>query len=186
MREMFSHTHSGLFPQGKGSCGKDIGIRMKKESIQTYSYRISQASPTELVVIMYDMIAEYLADAVTALHLPDIDEFRQNIKLAKRVIDELVSGLDMQYEISGQLFQVYGVMSRFLIRASAGRDETLVQSVIRMIQMLRKSFAELSKEDKSGPVMRNTQQVYAGLTYSNAGGSNEFSNDPISNRGYTV
>ena len=35
---------------------------MKKESIKAYSYRVSQASKTELIVIMYDMAIEYLND----------------------------------------------------------------------------------------------------------------------------
>lgn len=159
---------------------------MKKESIKTYSYRISQASRTELVVIMYDVAAEYLQDALDAYEGKDIAGFRQNIKLAKRVIDALTSGLDMQYGISGELFAVYQHMSRFLLRAGAVEDAGLIRAVIKMLACLRASFFEISKQDLSGAVMKNTQQVYAGLTYSNAGSSNEFSNDPVQNRGFIV
>ena len=55
-----------------------------------------------------------------------------------------------------------------------------------MLNKLRESFYKLSKDDDSGPVLKNVQQVYAGLTYSSAGGSNEIYNDPVNNRGYSV
>ena len=37
---------------------------MDREAIKTYSYRISQATRSELVVIVYDIIRDYLKDAV--------------------------------------------------------------------------------------------------------------------------
>lgn len=152
---------------------------MKSESIKAYSYRVSQANKTELIVIMYDMAIEYLEDSLK-------EEYTKNIKLGKRVIDELSRALDMQYEISGELFKLYMTMSKYLIKAMSVRDDSLVETVIRMLRKLRESFYKLSKEDESESVMQNTQQVYAGLTYSNQGNSNEFSNDPVSNRGFRV
>ena len=163
---------------------------MKKESIKAYSYRVSQASKTELIVIMYDMAMEYLNDCFIyeedKKHICEDDDFTVNIKMAKRVIDSLISALDMQYEVSSQLFKSYSVMSSYLIKASSSKDGAFIESVIKMLEMLRKSFYEISSQDKSGPVMKNTQQIYAGLTYSNAGSSNEFSNDPVNNRGFIV
>lgn len=80
---------------------------MNKEAIKTFSYRISQASKTELVVIMYDMAQEYLKDAIQALNDDDKIGFCNNIRQVKRVIDELSSGLDMQYEICQMSFLYY-------------------------------------------------------------------------------
>lgn len=158
---------------------------MTKDSIKTYSYRISQASKTELVVIMYDMAMEYVKEAI-AVYQTDIEEYNSNLKQAKRVIDELTRSLNMQYEISEQLLKVYVCIMRFLVKAGAGRDVTVLDTVLRMLKMLRKSFYEVSTQDDSGPVMRNAQQIYAGLTYSNMGMSTEISSDPVNNRGYKV
>ena len=73
---------------------------MKKESIKAYSYRVSQASKTELIVIMYDMAIEYLNDCFIyeedKKRICEDDDFTVNIKMAKRVIDSLISALDMQ------------------------------------------------------------------------------------------
>lgn len=159
---------------------------MNKEAIKTFSYRISQASKTELVVIMYDMAQEYLKDAIQALNDDDKIGFCNNIRQVKRVIDELSSGLDMQYEIANELFVLYMQADKTLIRCLARMDNEGLDKVGDMLIKLRESFYKLSKEDDSGPVLKNVQQVYAGLTYSSAGGSNEIYNDPVNNRGYSV
>lgn len=159
---------------------------MNKEAIKTFSYRISQASKTELVVIMYDMAQEYLKDAIQALNDDDRIGFCNNIRQVKRVIDELSSGLDMQYEIAHELFVLYMQANKILIRCLARMDNEGLDKVVNMLNKLRESFYKLSKDDDSGPVLKNTQQVYAGLTYSSAGGSNEIYNDPVNNRGYSV
>lgn len=158
---------------------------MKSESIKSYSYRISQASPTELVVILYDMAIEYLNDAKMVADSDEV-EYKHHLKCAKRVVDRLSVTLDMQYDISKELLNLYIIMSRYIIKASSTMEVKLIDTVINMLTKLRGSFYELSKQDASGPMMKNTQQVYAGLTYSNAGDSNEYSNDPVSNRGYMV
>lgn len=159
---------------------------MNKEAIKTFSYRISQASKTELVVIMYDMAQEYLKDAIQALNDDDKIGFCNNIRQVKRVIDELSSGLDMQYEIANELFVLYMQADKILIRCLARMDNEGLDKVVNMLNKLRESFYKLSKDDDSGPVLKNAQQVYAGLTYSSAGGSNEIYNDPVNNRGYSV
>ena len=162
---------------------------MKKDDIQTFSYRISQANRTDLVVITLDMAIQYIKDAKED---QDINSYRQNLRNAKRVIDLLVSSLDMSYDISSQLFDVYMVVERYIISASSRRPEPegstagymrLLESCERMLTMLRKSFYEVSKMDDSTPLMQNTQQVYAGLTYSNGGGASEML-DAGANRGY--
>lgn len=159
---------------------------MNKEAIKTFSYRISQASKTELVVIMYDMAQEYLNDAIQSLNDDDKIGFCNNIRQVKRVIDELSSGLDMQYEIANELFVLYMQADKILIRCLARLDNEGLDKVGNMLNKLRESFYKLSKDDDSGPVLKNVQQVYAGLTYSSAGGSNEIYNDPVNNRGYSV
>ena len=159
---------------------------MNKEAIKTFSYRISQASKTELIVIMYDMAQEYLKDAIQALNDDDKIGFCNNIRQVKRVIDELSSGLDMQYEIANELFVLYMQADKILIRCLARLDNEGLDKVGNMLNKLRESFYKLSKDDDSGPVLKNVQQVYAGLTYSSAGGSNEIYNDPVNNRGYSV
>jgi len=157
---------------------------MTKEEINGYSYRVTQASRTGLVVIMYDVALNYLSDAMDYYNDFKIENFRDELKKAQRVINQLSSVLDMNYEISLELMRLYRYINNVLVRSSIRKEVEELRVVISMLQKLRGTFEKVSEQDKSGPMMMNTQQVYAGLTYSN-GGLNEY-HDQTTKRGFTV
>lgn len=167
---------------------------MTKEAIQTFSYRISQASRSELVVILYDMACGYLDDAKQILELNDeirgedsaVIDYIDALRKCGRVIDLLIKGLDFQYEISNNLFHIYLYIKQELVKCTAHRKSEQLQHIKGLLCQLRASFYEVSKTDKSGPLMKNTQQVFSGLTYSAFGSSNEIAGNVNSNRGFTV
>ena len=156
---------------------------MDREAIKTYSYRISQATRSELVVIVYDIIRDYLKDAVST---SDNAVFKEKLHMAMRGIDQLITGLDMQYELSGNLYVLYNYMKRTLIGAQVSYDKNVVNSIYDMIGQLRQSFYEVSRHHNSAPLMKNTEKVYSGLTYSKYGAGNETASDTLINRGYMV
>jgi len=157
---------------------------MTKEEINGYSYRVTQASRTGLVVIMYDVALNYLSDAMNYYNDFKVENFRDELKKAQRVINQLSSVLDMNYEISLELMRLYRYINNVLVRSSIRKEVEELRVVISMLQKLRGTFEKVSDQDKSGPMMMNTQQVYAGLTYSN-GGLNEY-HDQTTKRGFTV
>ena len=77
---------------------------MTKELIKTFQYRITQATASQLVVILYDLADRYLEDACES---DEEVQIRDNIYMSGKVIDQLISGLDMQYEVSANLFLIY-------------------------------------------------------------------------------
>ena len=156
---------------------------MDREAIKTYSYRISQATRSELVVIVYDIIRDYLKDAVST---SDNAVFKEKLHMAMRGIDQLITGLDMQYELSGNLYVLYNYMKRTLIGAQVSYDKNVVNSIYDMLGQLRQSFYEVCRQDNSAPLMKNTEKVYSGLTYSKYGAGNETASDTLINRGYMV
>ena len=155
---------------------------MDNDAIKTYSYRISQATRSQLVVITYDIIIDYLNDAINK---KDNSEYKESLHMAMRGIDQLIIGLDMDYEVSVQLYQLYNYMKRLLISAQVSIDCDRINEVISMLQRLRAAFFEVSRQDTSEAVMKNTQKVYSGLTYSRFG-ANETAQDTLVNRGYKV
>lgn len=157
---------------------------MTSQEIRDYSLRISQSSRTGLVVIMYEMAVKYIDDGVAALKSDGVSEFRVNIKRAKSVLNELVSSLDMKYEISYELRNLYVFMIKVLVRADIRKETEELMSIREMLVELRRAFIEVNKSDNSGMMMQNTQQVYAGLTYSRTSLNENMYSDV--NRGYKV
>ena len=103
---------------------------MNNDMIRTYSYRISQATRSQLVVITYDIITDYLNEA---LNDDASSGYKEKLHMAMRGIDQLITGLEMEYEISVQLYQLYNYMKRTLISAQVSGERDSVSRVITML-----------------------------------------------------
>ena len=159
---------------------------MTKSELRAYAMRVSQASRTELIVIMYEVAIKYIDDAVAALNNDDKEGYRQNLKKSKAFVNELASVLDMKYEVSLNLLSLYTFMNKAMVRADITLKTDELIRVRGMLDKLRISFVHVSAADDSAPMMKNVQQVYAGLTYSK-NSLNESYGDPADmQRGYKV
>lgn len=142
---------------------------MKKEDKQQFTFRITQANPTQLVVILYEMLLCYLEDALQALAQDtaagDQDEFREAVRKARGCLNELMGSLHMEYEPAPALMQLYLFCLRRLALGEQRRDGRMLGEVKRVIEPLCHAYERLAEQNGAGPVMHNSQTVYAGLTY---------------------
>ena len=76
---------------------------MTREMKQIFTRRITQANRTQLVVILYDMVLEYLKEAIAAQEIDCIQEYKKDMQCARNCISELRNSLDFNYEISRNL-----------------------------------------------------------------------------------
>ena len=91
---------------------------MNKETKQEFTLRITRANKTQLVVILYDMVLEYLKDSLECFERQDYKEFKWNIDRAKDCIDELLNSLHLEYELAGILRGLYFFYKRELSTAA--------------------------------------------------------------------
>ncbi len=138
---------------------------MDKEKLQEFTFRVTQASRSELIVIMYDIILTDTQVARECLAAGRREEFEKEIKHALRFMNELMGALNYQYALSYELLSLYSFANKALIRAWMQKKAEPLDTVDSIISGLREAFCEVSAQDQSGPVMQNTEQVYAGLTY---------------------
>lgn len=157
---------------------------MTKERIQEYTLKITQSSKTELIVILYDLAIEYMDDSMKAFEDNNHDLFRENCKNALNVVKDLVGALDFQYELALPLFRIYEFVEKEISLAVIRNNTKGLVDSKRLLSSLKKSFESLSKQDASGPIMGNTQSVYAGLTYGRGVLNESIASD--SNRGFKV
>lgn len=158
---------------------------MKKEKIQEFTLRISRANKTELIIILYDMTLTYLHDSLRELNHGNKKEFKWNIDRAKECIDELLNSLRMEYELAATLKALYYFYKRELATASVQQNKEKIVSVIKMLEELKGSYEKISPQDTSDPIMENTQEVYAGLTYGKSSLNVDLSHQSI-DRGFRI
>ncbi|MBQ7864055.1 MAG: flagellar protein FliS [Lachnospiraceae bacterium] len=159
---------------------------MTQEQIQTYTLRVSQASPCELVVIMYDIILDDVKNARTAKNAGNEKQYQEDLSHAVKFVNELMGALDFSQTISFRLMSLYIYVNKMLVKARvSGRWDSL-NDVELVIEKLRAGFDGIKDQDTSGPVMQNVQQVYAGLTYGKGTLNETYLNAQDYNRGFNA
>ena len=158
---------------------------MTTELKQEYTLRITQANKTQLITILYEMVLLYIDDAENALDADNKIEFKSAVRKIRGCIDELTASLNFDYELAQNFSQLYLYVNRELVKASSHYDKENLEHIRFVIGKLHEAYEQIENQDTSGPVMGNTQTVYAGLTY----GRNTLTEnlaDPAANRGFRV
>lgn len=135
---------------------------MTKECKQQFTLRITQANSTQLVVILYEMLLCYLDEGEQAA---DRGAFREAIRKARACLNELMQSLNMEYEISANLLQLYLYCLRRLANGEVRGDVEALGQVRAVIRKLHDAYEQVAARNTAGPVMENPQTIYAGLTY---------------------
>ena len=157
---------------------------MTQEQIKTYTLRVSQASPRELVVIMYDIILDDIQNARQAKDANNEKQYQADLTHAYRFLNELMESLDFSIGISYQLMSLYIYVNKMLARARVSGNLEPLNAVEMVIGKLRAGFDGIKDQDKTGAVMQNVQQVYAGLTYGKGKLNESYFNLQDYNRGF--
>ena len=158
---------------------------MTKELKQEFTLRITQANKTQLVTILYEMALLYVKEAKEALDRENREECRAAVRKIRGCMDELTASLHLEYELAQNLLQLYLFIDKELAQTTLHFWKENLEHVEFIIKKLHASYQQIEGQDTSGPVMGNTQSVYAGLTY----GMNQLTeniSDPAANRGFCV
>ena len=158
---------------------------MTKELKQEYTLRITQANKTQLITILYEMILLYIDEAKDALDIDSRADYKMAVRKIQGCVNELMNSLHLEYDLAQKLLQLYLFINRELAQASIHCDMEHLEHVRMVIGELQKAYKKIESQDLSGPVMGNSQTVYAGLTYGRSTLTENIA-DPAANRGFCV
>lgn len=161
-------------------------IYLNKNKLQEYTARISRASKTELVVITFELIIKKLEEAIENFENKNNDSFVYSLKKAQQILAHKIDSLDFDYKISYDLLSIYLYVNNNINKSITKLEDKDLLNSISVLNKLKLAFEGIKDFDKSGPVMENTQTIYAGLTYGKDS-LNELSIDyGKTSRGYTI
>lgn len=138
---------------------------MTQEKKQEFTLKISQANKTQMITIIYEIIIDYLDEAMDCFGIGKKDEGEKALLSAQNCIDELLRSLNLRMELGKLLHQLYIFSKKELIVAGVTHSMHKIWRVEQNFKTLHEGYMELEKLDSSEPMMDNTQKVYAGLTY---------------------
>lgn len=159
---------------------------MNQEQKREYTARVAQANRSELVVIIYELFLIAMEEAEKFFREGEKEEGCKCIKRAQGFLQELMGSLDKRYEIAEELMRLYRYVYQQLIFSNIRRKIVNGETVKEVMTKLKEAFVQVAKEDTSGPVMENSQQVYAGLTYGKSSLNEVLLSGNESNRGFRV
>jgi len=113
---------------------------------------VATAPPGRLLLMLYDGAINFLSRAVDALERKDYEEANRLIGRAQDIIAELISALDMKYEVAQFLYQLYDYFNRRLIEANVKKDGVPATEVQGYLKELRETWAKVVADVGPGAV----------------------------------
>lgn len=157
---------------------------MDNELKQDFTRRLSQCNQGGMIVIIYDIFFAYTEDVKREWRGSDHEAYKNAIRNAQRTLDELIQALDLSYELARTLRPLYVYCKEALARTLYENRLEALEEAESIMKRLYESFVKVAELDTSEPIMSNTQQVYAGMTYGKTSLNENLIND--NHRGFFV
>lgn len=109
---------------------------------------VMTASPVELIVMLYDGCIKQMKLGVMAIENKDYSAANQALQKAQDILGELVTSLDMNYELAATLLELYNFFLSELVEANMSKNTQRIAPVIEIMQDLRVTWAEAAKMNR--------------------------------------
>lgn len=101
------------------------------------------ASPEELTLMLYNGAIKFAKKAIFAMDEKKIEKTHEAIIRTSDIVTELNATLDMQYDISQGLRQLYNFILQRLVQANVSKDKEIIEvEVLPLLTELRDTWKE--------------------------------------------
>lgn len=107
--------------------------------------KILTASPSELVLMLYEGAIKFSNIAIAAIEGKDIQKAHVNIIKVEKIIDHLRMTLDMKYPVAKDFDRVYEYLSRRLVEANLKKDKEIMAEVCMHLRSMRDTWKEVMR-----------------------------------------
>lgn len=106
------------------------------------------ASPGELTLMLYDGCIKFLRQAKLYMEERNIEKSSNACIRAQDIIAELMATLDMRYEVSEGLYNLYDFILRGVTQANLKKDAALLDTPISMLTEIRDTWQQAIKANR--------------------------------------
>ena len=99
----------------------------------------------EMLTLLFDGAIKNVTSAGLALERSDAAAFELSLSKAEKIIRYLSTTLNMNYDISKDLYRLYDYFLYELSRLRAGQNKEIVQEIKKMLTELRDTFKEADR-----------------------------------------
>ena len=102
------------------------------------------AGPVDLIIMLYDALKKNIVLGKRGIAKSDVAGAHKHLIKAQMIITELINSLDMNYEISGELLELYEFALRGLADANMHKTVEPLDPIIEMVDSIRDAWKEIS------------------------------------------
>jgi len=106
---------------------------------------VNTSTPQELTLMLYNGLIKNLKLAVQAIGDKDNEGTNNNLAKSQNILEEFMGSLNMDYEVSNNLYALYDYMYRRLIDANIKKDKAVIEEVIGFAEELRDTWSQAMK-----------------------------------------
>jgi len=106
------------------------------------------AGPVDLIVMLYDALKKNIVLGKRGIVKKDVQTAHKHLIKAQFILTELVNSLDMNYQISEELLELYEFALRSIADANMHKDIEPLDPVIEMVDNIREAWKEVSTMTK--------------------------------------
>ena len=111
---------------------------------------VTTAGPEKLLLMLYDGLVINLIKAKQAIEQHDPAAAHTFLIKGQDIITELIRTLNMNYEISANLYRLYDYLRRRLITANVRKDTAIIEEALEILTGLRATWATAAEQVPSG------------------------------------
>ena len=125
---------------------------------------IQTASPTKLVVMLYEGTIRFLRQSINAIQAKDFDRKRQSIDRGVAVIQHLQSTLDKRGgAVSAELDRLYGYITGRILEGSVKLEIAPLEEAIKLLTTLLSGWEQIAKKEQEATVPATLMAQHAGV-----------------------
>ena len=114
---------------------------------------VTTASPSRLIVMLYDRLVKDLYAAHAAIESADIPAAHNSLLHAQEIVAELTGSLDVeQWQEARSLASLYEYLGFTLVRANLTKSQAYVMDCLEVVEPLRDAFATAAQAPEAGPL----------------------------------
>ena len=107
--------------------------------------QIMTASPQELTLMLYNGAIRFVAESIQAIEMNNMEKAHTSNMRAQDIVREFMNTLDMQYEVSKGLDQLYDYIEYRLIQANIKKDKAQLEEAKGLLTELRDTWYQAMK-----------------------------------------
>lgn len=121
-------------------------MSLNKAVSQYQQSSVFTATPEELTLMLYNGCLKAIRFAEISIDDKNYEKANFYICKAEAIIRELRNTLDMQYEISENLYNLYTYFLKRLIDANIKKDNSILDEVLHFVEELRDTWSQAMKQ----------------------------------------